>query len=49
MFTVIFAILFRYHGTHYDTSFWIMGVMIVALNVAVCWIRPLPKGQVGGR
>jgi len=46
---VIFAILFRYHGTRYDTSFWIMGCMIVALNLAVCWIKPLPRNQIGGR
>jgi len=46
---VIFAILFRYHGTNYAASYWIMGIMMIALNLAVCWIKPLPKGQIGGR
>nr|OQO16001.1 hypothetical protein B0A51_16333 [Rachicladosporium sp. CCFEE 5018] len=46
---VIFAILFRFHGTNYAESFWIMGVIIMALNVSVCWIKPLPTGQIGGR
>lgn len=44
-----FAILFRYHGTDYAESFWIAGIMIMALNVSFCWVKPLPKGQVGGR
>lgn len=46
---VCFAILFRYHHTDYAASFWIAGVMIMAMNLAVCWIKPLPKGQIGGR
>jgi NNP family nitrate/nitrite transporter-like MFS transporter len=46
---VIFAILFRFHGTDYAESFWICGVMIMALNISVSWIRPVPKGQIGGR
>ncbi|KAK5082201.1 hypothetical protein LTR05_007344 [Lithohypha guttulata] len=46
---VIFAILFRFHGTDYASSFWIMGVMIIGLNLAGAWIRPLPAGQIGGK
>lgn len=46
---VVFAILFRFHHTDYAESFWISGVMIMALNVSVAWIRPIPKGQIGGR
>jgi MFS transporter, NNP family, nitrate/nitrite transporter len=46
---IIFAIVFRYHGKNYAESFWIIGSIILALNVALCWIKPVPKGQVGGR
>lgn len=45
---IVFAIIFRYHGTHYAKCFWIIGVMSIAMNLAVSWIRPIPKGQVGG-
>lgn len=41
---VVFAIVFRY-GRSYGESIWIIGVMVVAINLAVCWIRPVPKGQ----
>jgi MFS transporter, NNP family, nitrate/nitrite transporter len=46
---VIFAILFRFHGTNYAESFWIMGCMIIGFNVVMAWVPPLPKGQIGGR
>ncbi|KAI9760786.1 MAG: hypothetical protein M4579_001416 [Chaenotheca gracillima] len=46
---VIFAIIFRFSGTHYGRAFWIIGVMTIAINVALSWIRPIPKGQIGGR
>ncbi|KIX03448.1 uncharacterized protein Z518_07000 [Rhinocladiella mackenziei CBS 650.93] len=46
---VCFAILFRFHGKDYAASFWISGVMVIAMNVAVSWIRPVPKHQIGGR
>jgi MFS transporter, NNP family, nitrate/nitrite transporter len=50
---VIFAIIFRYTLTPKDAMnfpkvFWIIGVMTIAINVAVCWIRPIPMGQIGG-
>ncbi|KAH0536861.1 hypothetical protein FGG08_006292 [Glutinoglossum americanum] len=46
---IIFAIIFRYNGKHYGRVFWIIGIMHIAINLSVSWIRPIPKGQVGGR
>lgn len=45
---IIFAIIFRYNGKEYGKVYWIIGIMTMAINLAVCWIRPLPKGQIGG-
>ncbi|EAW07548.1 MFS transporter [Aspergillus clavatus NRRL 1] len=42
---IIFAIIFRYNGTHYARSLWIIGVISIAANLAVAWIRPVPKSQ----
>lgn len=42
---VIFAIIFRYNGTHYGQSIWISGIIMIAINLGVSWIRPVPKGQ----
>lgn len=50
---IIFAIIFRYNvegkKTLYGKTFWIIGVIIMAINVCLIWIRPVPKGQIGGR
>lgn len=46
---IIFAIIFRYHGKDYAKCFWIIGIMTIAINLAVSWIKPVPKGQIGGR
>lgn len=46
---VVFAIIFRYNGKDYGKVFWIIGVMTIGINLAVAWIKPIPKGQVGGR
>ncbi|KAK4646840.1 hypothetical protein QC761_213570 [Podospora bellae-mahoneyi] len=48
---VVFAIIFRFMdgGSNYAKAFWIIGVCHIVLNLAVCWIPPIPKGQVGGR
>lgn len=46
---VIFAILFRFHGNQYQESFWILGIMFIGFNLAFCWVRPIPKNQIGGR
>ncbi|TKA80786.1 hypothetical protein B0A49_01934 [Cryomyces minteri] len=46
---IIFAIIFRYNGKNYGKVFWIIGVITIAMNLAVSWIRPIPKTQIGGR
>jgi NNP family nitrate/nitrite transporter-like MFS transporter len=46
---IVGAIIFRYNGVQYGKSIWILGIISIALNLAVCWIRPIPKGQIGGR
>ena len=45
---IIFAIIFRYLGKDYAKAFWIIGIIAIALNLALSWIRPIPKGQIGG-
>lgn len=47
---VVFAIIFRFTdaGTNYAKALWVIGVMHIGMNLAVCWIRPLPKDQIGG-
>lgn len=46
---IIFAIIFRYNPGNYGRAIWIIGVMTIGINLAVCWIKPIPKGQIGGR
>ncbi|KAG7289947.1 hypothetical protein NEMBOFW57_006324 [Staphylotrichum longicolle] len=48
---VVFAIIFRFmdNGTNYAKGFWVIGIIHIVLNLAVCWIPPIPKGQIGGR
>jgi NNP family nitrate/nitrite transporter-like MFS transporter len=41
---IIFAIVFRYNGVDYEKVFWIVGIIITAMNLAVCWIAPA-KGK----
>jgi len=47
---VIFAIIFRFmdHGSNYAKGFWVMGCIQLGVSLAVSWIPPLPKGQIGG-
>ncbi|KAK3372497.1 major facilitator superfamily domain-containing protein [Podospora didyma] len=47
---VVFAVIFRFMdgGTNYAKAFWVIGIIHVAVNLAVCWIPPLPKNQIGG-
>lgn len=45
---IVFAIIFRYEGHNYGKTMWIIGVMTIAINLLVCWIKPIPKGQIGG-
>ncbi len=46
---IVFAIIFRYNPGRQGKVIWIIGVMTLAINLALCWIKPIPKGQVGGR
>jgi len=46
---IIFAIVFRYNGVHYDKAIWIIGACSIGVNVACSWIRPVPRGQIGGQ
>lgn len=48
---VVFAIIFRFmdNGTNYAKGFWVIGIIHIVLNLAVCWIPPIPKDQIGGR
>ena len=46
---IIFAIIFRYNYTDYAKVFWIIGIITIAINLSLSWIRPIPKGQIGGR
>jgi NNP family nitrate/nitrite transporter-like MFS transporter len=43
---VIFNIVFRYNGIHYDRSIWIMGVITLGVAVLQSWTRPVAKGHV---
>ena len=45
---IIFAIIFRYHGKNYGKAIWIIGCITIAINLAIVWIRPIPKNQIGG-
>ncbi|KAK4940969.1 hypothetical protein LTR10_019013 [Elasticomyces elasticus] len=44
---VMFAVIFRYNS--YPKSFWIIGVITIAMNLGLCWIPPISKKQIGGR
>ncbi|CBX97183.1 hypothetical protein IAQ61_007405 [Plenodomus lingam] len=46
---IIFAIIFRYHKTNYAQVFWIMGIIVIIMNAAFIWVKPIPTGQIGGR
>lgn len=43
---IIFAIIFRYNGSHYAQSLWIIGAISLAANVGISWIRPVAKNPV---
>ncbi|KAI2471260.1 MFS general substrate transporter [Annulohypoxylon bovei var. microspora] len=47
---VVFAIIFRFmdNGTDYAKAFWVIGILTIGLNICLCWVKPVPKGQVGG-
>lgn len=57
---VLFSIVFRFTTQDnpvpggaprmdYAAALWIIGVIVIVVNVAVAWIPPIPKNQVGGR
>lgn len=46
---IVFAIIFRYQGKDYGRGIWVIGIMTVVINLLVCWIRPIPRNQIGGR
>ncbi|KAI0447448.1 nitrate transporter [Xylaria telfairii] len=48
---VIFSIIFRFmdNGTNYSKAFWVIGVITIALNLVLCWVSPVPRGQISGR
>ncbi|KAI0017654.1 nitrate transporter [Xylariomycetidae sp. FL0641] len=47
---VIFSIIFRFidGGTGYAEAFTVIGAITIALNLSLCWVTPIPKGQLGG-
>lgn len=45
---IVFAVIFRVLGKNYGKTFWIIGVITIAINLSLSWIRPIPKGQIGG-
>ena len=46
---IIFLLISRYSHTDYGRTFWLIGVMVIAVNMVVAWIPPIPRGQLGGR
>lgn len=40
---IIFSVIFRYNGSRYGQSLWIIGVISLAANLAVGLIRPVPR------
>ncbi|KAL4739764.1 major facilitator superfamily domain-containing protein [Aspergillus similis] len=40
---IIFAIVFRYNGTQYHRSLWIIGFIILGCTLIFSWVRPVPK------
>lgn len=46
---IVFAIIFRYLGKDYSKAFWIIGAVTIGVSLALSWIKPIPRGQIGGR
>ena len=46
---IVFAIIFRYNGRNYGKVFYIIGAIVIGINVAVSWIRPVAKKPIGAR
>ncbi|KAL9099664.1 MAG: hypothetical protein Q9163_004865 [Psora crenata] len=45
---IIFLLIARYNGDDYGRIFWLIGVIDIALNVLVIWVKPIPEAQLGG-
>ncbi len=43
---ICFAVVFRYNGVEYGRVFYIIGAVVVAVNLAISWIRPVAKKPV---
>lgn len=41
---IIFSLIFKY-VEDYGESIWIIGIIVMGINVAVAWIPPVPRGQ----
>lgn len=48
---IVFLLIGRYtdNSADYPKMFWIIGAITIGGNLLVAWIRPIPKGQLGGR
>ena len=48
---IVFLLIARYsdESADYPKVFWIIGIVAIAANLLVSWIRPIPKDQLGGR
>ncbi|KAF1808024.1 hypothetical protein P152DRAFT_469221 [Eremomyces bilateralis CBS 781.70] len=46
---IVFAVIFRYHGTDYAKTHWIIDIVIIGINLAGCWICPVSIDQIGAR
>lgn len=46
---IVFLLIARYSGTAFGRIFLLIGAVVIGCNILVTWIRPVPKGQLGGR
>lgn len=46
---IVYLLIARENGTHYAKVLWVVGIVNIALNLLIAWIRPVPKGQVIAR
>ena len=46
---IVYLLILRYNGKDYSKVIWIVGVINIALSLSIAWVRPIPKGQLGGR
>ncbi|KAL9037543.1 MAG: hypothetical protein Q9180_003658 [Flavoplaca navasiana] len=48
---IVFLLIGRFTNgsADYPKKLWIIGAVTIAGNLLVAWIRPIPKGQLGGR